>query len=140
MAAVSALYSLLVSMAPVATHTCFSESHWDCLFHPRPGCQPRSCRHLFIFWCVRVCMSSQRQTDRRYTHMGVGDHVGGHKMSPNTGLGRLSPHGDKDDSPTPPHGHTTNLATPKAPGTCESQLPWLWSCALPPPLELITTQ
>lgn len=42
-------YSLLVSMVPVATHACFSESHQDCLFHPRPGRQPRSCRHLFIF-------------------------------------------------------------------------------------------
>lgn len=45
-------YSLLVSMVPVATHACFSESHWDCLFHPQPGRQPRSYRHLFIFWCV----------------------------------------------------------------------------------------
>uniref|UniRef100_A0A673TWW6 Beta-synuclein n=1 Tax=Suricata suricatta TaxID=37032 RepID=A0A673TWW6_SURSU len=32
---------------------------------PQPGRQPRSCRHLFIFWCVRVCVASQQQINPR---------------------------------------------------------------------------
>lgn len=125
-------YSLLVSMAPVATHACFSESHWDCLFHPRPGRQPKNCRHLFIFWCARVCVASQRQTNPRFTythtHLGVGDHVGCHRMnlnpktSHNPGPGRLSTWGQRRPSVAPGR-HTTYLATPKAPGTWETGCP-----------------
>lgn len=133
-------YSLLVSMEPVATHACFSESHWDCFFHPQPGRQPRSCRHLFIFWCVRVCMASQRETIRDIhthahtcSHMGRGDHVGCHRMSLNP---RMSPDqlalwGNKD-GPSAASGDTPGLAIPKAPGKCEGQLPWPWCCTLTP--------
>lgn len=144
-------YRLLVSMAPVATHACFSESHWDCLFRPQPGRQPRSCRHLFIFWCVRASVcgfpAANQPEVRAHTHShGCGDHVSFYRMSPNPrmshnpGPGRFTPHRDEDDPSAALGRQHTSLATPKAPGKCESQLLWLWSCALAPTPELIIVQ
>jgi len=113
------------------------------MFIPPPAWVPAKELQALVYLLVRKSVygfpAAGQPEIHAHTHShGCGDRVSYHRVSHNLGPGRFAPHGDRDDPPAAPGRHTTNSATPKAPGKCESQLPWLWSCALAPPPELIT--
>lgn len=121
------------------------------LFIPPPAWAPAKELQALVYLLVRtsVCgFPAANQPEVRacpHSH-ACADHVSFHRrspnpgMSPNPGPGRFTPPRDKDDPSAAPGRQHTNLATPKAPGKCESQLLWPWSCALAPTSELITAQ
>lgn len=115
------------------------------LFIPPPAWAPAKELQALVYLLVRTSVcgfpAANQPEVRAHTHShGCGDHVSFYRMSPNPrmshnpGPGRFTPHRDEDDPSAALGRQHTNLAAPKAPGKCESQLLWLWSlCSGPNP-------